>query len=907
MPTFNSFTITQPFLGAPLQFQPALGSKELEELVDLYVVGNACKQDKLSTLTIDFYNNATVDINTGSLVRRYDVMPWSFELSPSQSQSSGLSPPLFTPSPASSATLADSAYGSTSTPPNRTRGSRISKKSKKDTKKSAEVRLPGFSIMTKDGIDVTNSAGRGTKTKEQREHAHLMRIIKACDECKRKKIRCDPSHRRSSNTDMSRTSASFKPSPPSKSNPSPAASTPSLSRETTQDSEKSSTPVELFAMEDFVLFPEDGFNHWNPEMSTPGFNTQYSDFSMTNYDTFPDFDTSFSTLNDNSSFDFLSFDQSSSFSTQSFNASGHMPNHYNTQSIADVDVNSQYISPTQGESDLDLFDSFGDLQNFSPTHTQQTHPQAVANEDPGKIDNFIHAPVSRSQAHSLPLGSPVSSNVISQANNEITLQDFSTAFNFSQTDYCHQPLVPNIGLDGAYHHATGSVVDSGAGLSPQSQTRHSEPSDRDIESAVMNSMSRRRRSERKKHQVLLERECRRIESHDLELVNDFLSGNGEPHVPGASAGRPASSPGIFHGGDGFPMNTNNSRSFVSSSSPVHEKTPWSFESTVSSLAKSSPEVLGNTVESDQGILTVVKPRERPGALARLSSSTIIDASLGRTVRTVGDHISSRLVNFATSSSDQQVLGAGADLLPTQLAVSSSTSNLRSRTVVDTTPRAMPGEVTTRVLFVPNRVKTISSPDFVLLGKLDSKISSSLSNKFIVGSSNSKGFKSLISTAQDSSAALMSSPSLSINDLAQASTVIRDGAKPAVAPATATMMTTLYTISTLATLAFVLATTAAVSKYLDFSTAAIVLYLVVPISCTSQTTTSGSNKSLTSTFISASMQNFWSNMQAMMIREHQGKFKEKDHTWCNLDVEDLFSMPILVLGFHFLMLGWFLGR
>lgn len=190
MPTFNTFTITQPFLGAPLQFQPALGSKELEELIDAYVVGDACKQDKLSTVTIDFYNHATVDINTGSLVRRYDVMPWTFGQSPSQSQSSGLSPSIFTPSPASSATFADSTYSSTSTPPNRTRGSRVTKKTKKDTtKKSAEVRLPGFSIMTKDGIDVTNSAGRGTKTKEQREHAHLMRIIKACDECKRKKIR----------------------------------------------------------------------------------------------------------------------------------------------------------------------------------------------------------------------------------------------------------------------------------------------------------------------------------------------------------------------------------------------------------------------------------------------------------------------------------------------------------------------------------------------------------------------------------------------------------------------------------------------------------------------------------------------------------------------------------------------
>lgn len=184
---YTSFTITQPFLGAPLQFQPALGSQELEELIDIYVIGTASKQDKLSNVTIDFYNNATVDLNTGALVRRYEVFPSTWQQSPTQSQSSGFSPPIFTPSPGSSATFGDSGYGSISlTPPNR---NRVSKKPKKESKKDAEIRLPGFSIMTKDGVDVTSTAGRGTKTKEQREHAHLMRIMKACADCKRKKIR----------------------------------------------------------------------------------------------------------------------------------------------------------------------------------------------------------------------------------------------------------------------------------------------------------------------------------------------------------------------------------------------------------------------------------------------------------------------------------------------------------------------------------------------------------------------------------------------------------------------------------------------------------------------------------------------------------------------------------------------
>ncbi|PVH86342.1 hypothetical protein DL98DRAFT_407966 [Cadophora sp. DSE1049] len=199
----TSFTITQPFLGAPLQFKPALGSKELEALVDAYVIGNGSKQEKLSVVTVEFFNHATVDLNTGALTKTYEVFPFGpmsdtfFQQSPVESQSSGFSPPIFTPSPGSSATFGDSGYGSFSvpsmTPPTRTLGSgRVTKKpAKKETKKPKvdEARLPGFSIMTKDGIDVTTTAGRGTKTKEQREHAHLMRIMKACDACKRKKIR----------------------------------------------------------------------------------------------------------------------------------------------------------------------------------------------------------------------------------------------------------------------------------------------------------------------------------------------------------------------------------------------------------------------------------------------------------------------------------------------------------------------------------------------------------------------------------------------------------------------------------------------------------------------------------------------------------------------------------------------
>ncbi|KAG9240880.1 hypothetical protein BJ878DRAFT_262297 [Calycina marina] len=276
---FISFTITQPFLGAPLQFQPALGSAELDLLVDAFVAGSASKQDKLSRVTIDFFNHATVDIMTGALVRQYDVvLPYASvsEQSGYDSQSSGFSPQMPTSSP-SPATFGARMRGSDSNLATRTR---ITKKPRKEVRKTAEAHISGFQIMTKDGVDVTSSLGRGTKTKEQRQHAHLMRIMKACDACKKKKTRCDPSHRRS-HIDMSRTSTEISVS--TQSNRSPAVSTLplSLSRETTNES-ISSTPLSgANAIDDFVLFPED--TPWiSPDLSMSGLdqNIDLSDFDF---------------------------------------------------------------------------------------------------------------------------------------------------------------------------------------------------------------------------------------------------------------------------------------------------------------------------------------------------------------------------------------------------------------------------------------------------------------------------------------------------------------------------------------------------------------------------------------------------------------------------------------------------
>lgn len=364
----RTFTITQARMGEPLQFQPALGSKELEDLVDAYVPGSATKQDKLSEVTLEFFNLAQVDIYTGLLTRHYTVAVspnWThlaFEQSPTQSQSSSFSPPIFTPSPASSMTFADSGYGSISmTPPTRAHGApnRVTKKPKKDTKKTAEVRLPGFSIMTKDGVDVTSSAGRGTKTKEQREHAHLMRIMKACDDCKRKKVRCDPSHRRPQ-TDMSRSSTSTASSSAPK--PSPPVSIPSLSRATTHPSPPELPSFGANTIDDFVLFPEDNVSSWNSaDMSFPEYDENL-DLSQFNFD--------ISGLND--------FPPMINTVDQSFDFS------FNEPPAAGFDHSSDHNPFVNDQYGLDNWASAqgGDL---SVSHTRPHH--SISSQDSGQLDS----------------------------------------------------------------------------------------------------------------------------------------------------------------------------------------------------------------------------------------------------------------------------------------------------------------------------------------------------------------------------------------------------------------------------------------------------------------------------------------------------------------------------------------
>ncbi|KAI1131040.1 hypothetical protein F5Y10DRAFT_234528 [Nemania abortiva] len=175
------FSVHQPAIGAPLQFFPAMGSKQLDEMIDAYIPGDISILDKRAAVSMEFFEYT---IATGDLFKFFMVYPTLGSTSGSPTMNSGSH--SFATSPA----LSESQWSN----PSPQMASPSS--SKKPSSPNDFSNLPGMKIMTKDGRDVTNSASRGCKTKEQRDHAHLMRIIKACDSCRRKKTKCDPSHKR---------------------------------------------------------------------------------------------------------------------------------------------------------------------------------------------------------------------------------------------------------------------------------------------------------------------------------------------------------------------------------------------------------------------------------------------------------------------------------------------------------------------------------------------------------------------------------------------------------------------------------------------------------------------------------------------------------------------------------------
>ncbi|KAF5624287.1 hypothetical protein F25303_11589 [Fusarium sp. NRRL 25303] len=182
----QGFSVFQPTLGAQLQFFPAIGTRELDDMINAYMPGPASNQEKRASIALDYFEYAHLTGQTFKFYPIYSAADSPATASPLQDSGYGSS---FNTSPATSTWDWSNVNTSSSS-------RRSSPKSTSSPQATDFSNLPGMKIMTKDGRDVTNSASRGSKTKEQRDHAHLMRIIKACDSCKKKKIRCDPSHKK---------------------------------------------------------------------------------------------------------------------------------------------------------------------------------------------------------------------------------------------------------------------------------------------------------------------------------------------------------------------------------------------------------------------------------------------------------------------------------------------------------------------------------------------------------------------------------------------------------------------------------------------------------------------------------------------------------------------------------------
>ncbi len=214
---FSGFSVCQPALGASLQWLPAIGTAELDDMINTFLPGPASIQDKRAHISMDFFEYYR---QTGENFKFYPVASGSFTpvtSSPATLYDSGYAS-SFNPSPVLSEgswTQSPAPFAPAASDAGSVVRSAASKRSSASSSRQQPVDFsshPGMRILTKDGRDVTNSASRGCKTKEQRDHAHLMRIIKACDSCKKKKIRCDPSHRKRTASQASSTSpAEHKP------------------------------------------------------------------------------------------------------------------------------------------------------------------------------------------------------------------------------------------------------------------------------------------------------------------------------------------------------------------------------------------------------------------------------------------------------------------------------------------------------------------------------------------------------------------------------------------------------------------------------------------------------------------------------------------------------------------------
>lgn len=235
-----------------------MGTLELDQLIHAYMPGPASTQEKRAAVSIDFFEYSA---QTGESFKYYPVNASAAGSSPAGSS--------FSASPVMSDVSYHASPSQASTPAPRMASTTGSRKPTPKAESTDFSHLPGMKILTIEGQDVTHSISRGCKTKEQREHAHLMRVLKACDACKRKKIRCDPSHKRrsTSQTKVAKAEAT-KPAAKKAKQPPPTPASQSSSAASFTPAPEASFDMDLNSFENFPALDQswDEFLTFNDEV-----------------------------------------------------------------------------------------------------------------------------------------------------------------------------------------------------------------------------------------------------------------------------------------------------------------------------------------------------------------------------------------------------------------------------------------------------------------------------------------------------------------------------------------------------------------------------------------------------------------------------------------------------------------
>ncbi|KAK3996261.1 hypothetical protein QBC44DRAFT_160206 [Cladorrhinum sp. PSN332] len=391
--TFHGFSVFQPALGATLQWLPQIGTPELDDMINAFLPGPASIQDKRAHISMDFFEYSrltgetckfypvSMPVTTTPVASPYDSGYGSnFDTSPVISDLSS-----WTQSPAAFAPFEEPVVAPRTTAKQSSASSTIDFASH-----------PGMRIMTKDGRDVTNSASRGCKTKEQRDHAHLMRIIKACDACKRKKVRCDPSHRKRTGSQASTSPTESKVTKKTKKTqkPAPVPAAP--------------PPTDSLAA-DALMAPEMNLP-FSPLDNT--FNSDEFDALLDQYIDFNQQPLAVASNDFFNHFDFDSFTSAESSSTPS-SASAHSPSHVFTPSSAVVsdfstevsiqDATFPYMNP-----DVAHGTNYVDFSLYSPASSFYDEDPVMFQQDVGSRHSSVGTTgaLPRGLPQRVPGGSP---------------------------------------------------------------------------------------------------------------------------------------------------------------------------------------------------------------------------------------------------------------------------------------------------------------------------------------------------------------------------------------------------------------------------------------------------------------------------------------------------------------------